>query len=348
MSEPIPVALVGTGYAASVYVDALRNTPALRLVSIVGRELHKAKGMAEIAGIPHFTDDVSSVLTAKNIAGVILAVPPFLQPPLAVKAFLNRKHVLCEKPLAISLDDAEGVFRAWSESGCIGLTNFCYRMIPELVELKRRVQLGECGDLQSIQVEWVLSSRLNRSLTYNWKNQKDLGGGALQNYGVHVVDYLFHDRSDVTVGCATKSVYVKTRPDAAGREYPATADENVTALFRVGNSASATMHLSLVTTPPVGHRIVMRGSAGTLELHNPDPRSPAGPFYLYRHDDTGNGDMRLLQAGSSQESTMTNLFKRILDSFIESVRAGVHMGPTIADGVNASRLVDGIERAAAV
>lgn len=346
MNAPIPIALIGTGFSASIYVEALRLVPQLQLVTIVGRELGKAKILAEKAGISHHTDDIASVLRSNKISGVILAVPPFIQPSLAIEAFHQRKHVLCEKPLALTPKEAEDVLAAWKTSDCIGMTNFCYRLIPEIVELKKRIRLGDCGDLQSLQVDWVLSSRLNRTLTYNWKTQKELGGGVLLNYGVHVIDYLFHDQPDVAVGCATRKVHIKTRPDTEGNERQATADEVVTALFRLENSITAVMHLSLVTTPPTGHRIVARGSAGTLEVHNPDPRSPAGPFCLYRHDDTGNGERELLLAGAAQESTMANLFKRVLDNYAESIRDNVQIGPSIADGARASRLVCDIECAA--
>lgn len=320
--------------------------PQLQLVTIAGRQLGRAKILAEKAGISHYTDDIASVLKSNKIAGVILAVPPFVQPSLAIDAFHNRKHVLCEKPLALTPKEAADILTAWKTSGCIGMTNFCYRLIPEIIELKKRLRQGECGDLQSLQVDWVLSSRLNRSLTYNWKTQKELGGGVLQNYGVHVIDYLFHDHSNVTVGCATKKVYIETRPNTEGNEQRATADEIVTALFRLEDSVTAVMHLSLVTMPPVGHRIVARGSAGTLEVHNPDPRSHAGPFRLYRLGATGNGGRELLSTGAAQESAMANLFKRVLDNYAESIRGNVQIGPSIADGVKASGLVSAIEYAA--
>lgn len=320
--------------------------PQLQLVTIVGKELGKAKILAEKAGILQYSDDIASVLSSNKISGVILAVPPFVQPSLAIEAFNNRKHVLCEKPLALTTKEAEEVSTAWKTSGCIGMTNFCYRLLPEIVELKKRIRLGDCGDLQSLQVDWVLSSRLNRTLTYNWKTQKELGGGVLQNYGVHVIDYLFHDQSDVSVGCATRRVHIKTRLDTEGKERQATADEVLTALFRLENSTTVVMHISLVTTPPTGHRIVARGSAGTLELHNPDPRSPAGPFSLYRYLGSNNGDRELLLTGAMQESTMAYMFKRVLDSYFVSIRDNVQTGPSIADGVRASRFVGAIEYAA--
>lgn len=346
MNGTIPIALVGTGFAASVYAEALRLVPRLQLVLVVGRDLKKAASVAESGGASGYTDDVAGALGSAEVAGVILAVPPSIQPSLAVKAFGNGKHVLCEKPLGATLAEAEAVHAAWRRSGRVGIVNFCYRLVPEIDELRRRVASGECGDLQSLHVDWVLSSRLDRSLTHHWKNQKELGGGVLQNYGTHVMDYLFHDRQDVEVCCATGKTYVKTRPDPAGVSRKATADEVATVLFRFRDSTTAVVHLSVVTTPSTGHRIVFRGSAGTLEVVNPDPRSPGGPFNLYRHIGDGVATRDLLSTGSPRESTMARLFARVLGRFSESMVNDSQEGPSIEDGLKVARLVDRIDREA--
>jgi len=346
LSTPIPVALIGTGFAASVYAEAIRHVGGLRLVKIAGRDRAKGLVLARSTGVNQFEDDISGVLMSDDIAAVVLAVPPFVQPMLAIEAFRNGKHVLCEKPLATDCSGAEQIFAAWRTSRRVGMVNFCYRMIPEMVELKRLVKSGECGDLQSLHVEWVLSSRLNRSLTQHWKNQKAQGGGALQSYGTHVIDYLFHDAPGVTVCGASRSVYIKTRPDTGGSERLSTGDEVSTVLFKTDDGVSAVMHLSLVTVPAIGHRIVARGSSATLELCNADPRSPAGPFFLYRTDAGNNADRRLLMQGIESQATMSALFTRVLGRFADNIQKGTQTGPSIADGLKVARLVSDIDRIA--
>jgi len=345
VTASIPVGLIGTGFAASVYAEALRGVVGLRLVSVAGREAAKASALATTAGADGYTDDTASLMKSKEIDAVILAVPPHAQPHLAMEAFRNGKHVLCEKPLAVALSDAMAVHDAWKRSGRIGMVNFCYRLIPQIAEFKRRIAAGECGELQSLHVEWVLSSRLNRKLTYHWKNQNELGGGALRNYGTHVIDYLFHDEPDVEVCGAVKHVHVKTRPDSNGVEWPATADETVTVLFRMRGSVSATMHLSLVTTPASGHRIIARGSTGTLEVCNPDPRSPAGPFRL-RFLTGAESEHEPVGLVTTCEATTAGMFGRVLTGFYESMQNGRTCGLSVEDALRAARLVDTIERAA--
>lgn len=347
LNEPIRVALVGTGFAASTYAQALRHVPGLQLALVVGKDVKKAASFAESVGISAYTDDVAVALGSAKVAGVILAVPPAIQPPLAVKAFENGKHVLCEKPLGTTLAEAEAVTAAWKRSGCVGMVNFCYRLVPEIEALKDRAESGECGDLQSVHVDWVLSSRLDRSLSYHWKNQRELGGGVLQIYGTHVMDYLFHDRGDVKACCATRKTYVESRPDAAGVSQKATADEVTTVLFRFRNSIPVVVHLSLVTRPSMGHRIVVRGSAGTLEAINPDPISPGGPFYLYRHVEDDVPGRSLLSMGSREESTMPHLFSRVLCRFSEGIVTASQKNPSIEDGLKVARLVNEIDSEAA-
>lgn len=326
-------------------MEALRGALGVRLVSIAGRTTDKAAALATAAGVEGYTDDAVGLIRSKEVAAVILAVPPYVQPSLAVEAFRGGKHVLCEKPLAATLAPATEVHDSWKRSGCVGMVNFCYRLIPRIVEFKQRIRAGECGDLQSLHVEWVLSSRLSRALGYHWKNQKELGGGVLRNYGAHVIDYLFHDDPDVEVRGAIMNVHVKTRSDANGVERQATADETVTALFRMRGSVSVSVHLSVVTKPPIGHRIVARGSAGTLEVCNPDPCSPAGPFRV-RFTGDGESVRESPDPVIASDATMAGLFKRVLDRFSESMREGRHARPSIEDGLRVASLVDVVERVA--
>lgn len=346
LSATIPIAVIGTGNAASIYLKALRQTSTLKLAAVGGRDLAKAKVLANKNGIDFITDNFADIVKLNEIPAVILAVPPYIQPLLAIEAFRHGKHVLCEKPLAATLKDAEDICRAWKDSGRIGNINFCYRLIPEIAQFKRLLRSGVCGELHSLNIEWVLSTRLNKSLTYNWKNQRELGGGVLQNYGVHVLDYLFHDETDIAVCCAAKKTYVPTRPDASGNERAVSADEVFTGQFQLNGTVSVIIHLSLVSRPPVGHRILARGASGTLEVSNLNYDSPGGPFSLYRDGDVVASAYGKKDEGLDRDTRMINLFKRSLDAYAESMNTRQPVGPTIEDGLRAARLIETIDQVA--
>src|SRR5205085_11925657 len=134
-------------------------------------------------------------------------------------------------PLAVAVPEAESIERAWRAAGTVGMVNFCFRLIPEFEAFGQRLREGVCGELNLIRAEWVLGSRLDATLPHGWKSDAGCGGGVLQTFGSHVIDYLFHDQPEVEVVAARRNTLVARRPDASGALQTATADETATLLF---------------------------------------------------------------------------------------------------------------------
>jgi predicted dehydrogenase len=313
------------------------------VVGLIGRDTAKAAALNHSLGIECGFRDGDSLLRSKEVDALVLAVPPVELSRLAIAAFSYDKHVLCEKPLGVSLAEAESVVHAWRQSACIGMVNFCYRLVPEIRELKARMADGLCGQINHIRVDWVLSNRLNPTLTYHWKGQRELGGGVLQNFGVHVLDYLFWNETEVDVLGAVQATAIRRRPDAAGQLHPVSGDESTSALFRMRGIPVA-LHLSLVTRPATGHRIHVCGCEGTLALSNDDPNSPAGPFRL-QYDD-GRQGMRILGEGQPNQ-TLAKLFIRTLEGFVDAIQGGGDREPSLSAALKVSRLVQRTQSAAA-
>lgn len=335
----IRVGIIGVGRAARYHAAAVQQTGGLELCVVAGRTRENTATFCSDTGCAARPVTIDEALYSDGIDAIILAVPGAVQPKLAIAAFEAGKHVLCEKPLAASLEEALRVEDAWASSGRVGMVNFCYRLIPEIGEFGRLLKSGVCGEINLVQVDWVLASRANPHLAPNWKAYSETGGGVLNNYGVHVFDYLFHDCEDVeVVGARTGSLF-PTRKDEQGITHPVSGDERAVVMLDAGYPVIVS--LSLVTLPPIGHRVTVYGSKATMELANHSVTSPAGPFSIACTGQAGAPARQHLPSSAKQDDfTLVYLFRRTAMLFSQAIRCNViACSPNISDGVKATRLI---------
>ncbi len=278
----------------------------------------------------------------RDIDAVIIAVPASAQPDLAVAAFSAGKHVLCEKPVGASAEMARTVESAWRRAGTIGMVNFCYRLIPAIAEFRQQLDAGRCGGLSSIEAHWVLGSRIDPSLPFNWKADAAMGGGALRNVGCHVIDYLFHGK-EVRVVSGWQQTLTRSRRDASGTTRDVTADDAMTAVLSVPGWCPVVLHVSLVSQPQIGHRLIARGSAGTLTAWNTSPVSPAGPFRCVF--DAKNVEPGVVDPAAPPSDFVT-LFTPVTARFAAAIEGRATPAPDIHDAVRAADIADAIVDAA--
>jgi predicted dehydrogenase len=336
--------VVGTGAAARLHIDAAQSLSSIQLLGIVGRDEAKAKAIANEYALDCVWSDVLQIWRDDGIDGVILAAPPTELAGLAVAAFAAGKHVLCEKPLGIGVAQAESVVAAWQHSGCIGMVNFCYRFHPALIEFKRRLMLNTCGQLTVIKLDWVLPTRLNQNLTYHWKGQEELGGGVLQNFGVHILDFLFADQWNVKLLSANQRIFTPQRLDSKGQSRKITGDEVTTALF-LWNECVVVIHLSLVTKAGSGLRITAQGTAGSLEVSEIPQKNHASKWKMsFRQEQLGNDSEEI---SFTENTSLRSMFYASQKIFSNAIGSGVpHLCPTLDHGLRAAHLIREIQSSA--
>ena len=129
-----------------------------------------------------------------NVDGVYVASPNFLHREHTVKAAEAGKHVLCEKPMALSADDGERMVEAADRAGVNLGVGFHLRQHPAHQEMRRRIASGEAGKVVAVQAMWAIGKRgllimEPREGLRNWWNDPELaGGGGLFGTGVHTID----------------------------------------------------------------------------------------------------------------------------------------------------------------
>ena len=182
--DELKAGVVGTGFIGAVHVDALRRL-GIEVLGVVGStpERAGAKGLA-----PAY-DSFEAMLEDERVDVVHLTTPNHLHFPQAKQALAVGKHVVCEKPLALtSLESAELVELA-KTAGLVNCTNFNFRFYPLVQETRARVLAGDLGDVWSVHGGY-LQDWLARPTDWNWRLEADRGGElrAVGDIGSHWLD----------------------------------------------------------------------------------------------------------------------------------------------------------------
>ncbi len=179
------LAFYGAGAIAERHIDAIRRTGTLDVTWLISRTVERAQALATKKGIAHWTTDEQLPLADPDVEAVVVAYPTFRHVDLAQRAFAAGKHVVCEKPMASSTDEAEQIAAGAARSGKLLLVTQIKRFWPAFAEAHAFIAGGQAGPLVratvDFQTEWDWSNR-------GWR--LDEAGGYLLDMHVHDVDLL--------------------------------------------------------------------------------------------------------------------------------------------------------------
>lgn len=187
----------GAGYIAKIHAKAALKIPGLQLSAVVDKFSDKALGFAADFGISKCFESVEDMIDHTSIDALVIGTPNYLHASQAVKALNEGISVLVEKPMAISVSEAEKMLEASVHSGAKLMVAHCWRFDNETLWLKDRINnIGPIIRTKGIGVHahWGPAG---------WFTRKSLaGGGALVDMGIHAIDtvrFLLGDPLPVSV-----------------------------------------------------------------------------------------------------------------------------------------------------
>src|SRR5829696_4815513 len=188
--QTIGVGVAGTGFIGPAHIEGLRRN-GIPILGLVGRTEEKAEQKAAELGIPRIYGSLDEMLADADIDAVHLATPNHLHFPHAKAALLAGKHVVCEKPLAMTSNESGELVRLAAEKKLVNAVNFNIRMYPLAQQARSMVQNGELGDLFILQGSY-LQDWLLLPTDWNWRLEPNLGGTlrAVGDIGSHWLDLL--------------------------------------------------------------------------------------------------------------------------------------------------------------
>ena len=181
----IGAAVVGTGFIGVVHVEALRRI-GVDVVGVVGSSPERARQKREL---PEPYDSLESMLADERVRVVHLTTPNHLHYPQVKAVLAAGKHVVCEKPLALTSEESGELLRLAEESGLVHCTNYNIRFYPLLHEARARVAAGDLGRIWNAHGTYV-QDWLHEDTDWNWRLDPELGGSlrAVADIGTHWLD----------------------------------------------------------------------------------------------------------------------------------------------------------------
>jgi predicted dehydrogenase len=186
--KKVKVAVVGTGFIGPAHIEALRRLPSIEVVAISEATLELAQEKANLLGIERafiFED----LLKEEDIEVIHICTPNFLHYSQSKAALLAGKHVICEKPLATKIEEAEDLVALAKEKGLVNAIHFNLRYYPMVRQMKTMREEGELGEIYSIMGSY-LQDWLFLQTDYNWRLEPDKSGDsrAIADVGSHLLD----------------------------------------------------------------------------------------------------------------------------------------------------------------
>lgn len=320
--EPVVWGVLSTAKIGIKHViPALQASPLVELRGIASRSLSAAQEAARNAGIPHAYGSYEELLADPAIEVIYNPLPNHLHVPLTLQAAAAGKHVLCEKPVALTAAQAETLREAASRVHIEEA--FMVRHHPQWQRARELVRAGHIGTLQAVQVFFAYFN----DDPANIRNQPGIGGGALYDIGCYAVlagRYLFG-------GEPLRAVVLVDRDPQLG------TDRLTSALLDFGAGRQLTMTVSTQSAPY--QRVQAVGTRGRIELFIPF-NAPRG------------GQMRLaLDNGASLDGSSATIemmpaadqYRLQAEAFCRRVRSGVApQAEALDDAAAQARVIDAL------
>lgn len=305
--------VVGLGFGEKIHVPGLRRAGA-EVVAVCAR--HGAAEAAERLGVRGSYDDWRRLVADESVELVSIASPPATHHSIALAALAAGKAVLCEKPLAVTVAEAEEMAAAASAAGRPTLVDFEFRAVPAFVQAKELLE-----SVTEAAVVWTLPPKASPQA---WKGDRSIGGGTMLNLGVHAFDYL-----EWYVGPVTRVRGSVERGDRV--------DIGCDVELEHMSGARSTVRLSSSADDPEGHIVTLRGQHGTLVLENRDLTDYMRSFRL--HVDGGE----TFEPEPTDEDGRLAPFTALAARLVEAVRGGGEARPSFAEGLRAQRIAEALE-----
>jgi 1,5-anhydro-D-fructose reductase (1,5-anhydro-D-mannitol-forming) len=300
-------------------MPALQRSERAVAVACAGREPAQARDFAGRFGVPKAYADYSELVRDPEIDAVLVATPNTLHVPVVVAAAEAGKHVFCEKPLALTVEEGRAAVRACDAAGVVLRLGLHLRFEQSLKRIGEILRSGKIGKIRALSIERTapLSERVP------WRTEPTLGGSILYDVGVHLIDLVprLADAEIVSV-----SALASPAPDTG------LAAETITMLLRLENDIQATIRASR-EAPYSASDLVVIGTEGMLRT---------GPLrWVDEHQ------IAVITAAGIDEEAIPagDLYRAEIDAFAEDVADRGERLATGMDGLRLAAITESVQQA---
>lgn len=363
--RPLRASIIGTGMIAEVHRRAIVLAGA-ELTGVLGSRPERSQQSATAWGARYAFDSIEQLVDS-DVEVVHVCSPNATHRPYVEAVLRSGKHVVCEKPLGVSLAEVEHMCALADRAGVVATIPFVYRYHPVVREIRARAAEGAYGQWNLLHghylQDWLLDPRAS-----NWRVDATLGGPsrAFADIGSHwcdLVEWVTGERLTSLVAQLSRSI--ATRPAAGAPSFGSAngeagplasvgTEDIASLLFRTGNGVPGTVVVSQVSAGRKNRLwFELDGARGSAAFDQESPESfwsasEDGSRTVVRDPASGSAEQRRLSwlpAGHSQG--YGDCFAAFVDDTYATIRGEVRDGlPTFADGLRSARVVEAVMRSA--
>ena len=368
MARTFRVGLIGYRFMGKAHSNAWRQAPRffnlkanVELHTICGRHAASVQAARAQLGWQNAATNWQEVVESPLIDIVDIGTPNDLHADIAIAAARNGKHILCEKPLALNVKQAEAMLAAAQKAKVIHMVCHNYRRIPAIALAKKMIGEGALGRVFHFHARYAQEWLVDPEFPINWRLQKETSGsGANGDINAHIIDlgrYLVGEFKEV---CGLLNTFVTERPLAdalakgARKMGKVTVDDAAMFIGRMENGVLANLEATRCATGRKNHiEIEINGSRGSLYFDFEDMNR----LKFYNGDDPkdrqGFRDILVTERGMQPYAGnwwppghiigYEHTFVHTVADFVNACAEGKPVQPTFEDGVKNQRVLAAIE-----
>lgn len=257
----VRAAVIGTGFIGTVHVEALRRI-GVQVRGVLGSSPERGKIRAAALGVPRAYPSLDAILADPDVDVVHVTSPNHLHVPQATAVLGAGKHVVCEKPLAMTASASAGLVELAARTGLVNAVNFNIRFYPLNQHLREEVAAGALGDVRFVTGHY-LQDWLLHDTDWNWRLEPDKGGSlrAVGDIGSHWLDLTsFITGQPIVAVMADLATFVGARQEPRGPvetfatersadtvTRPVSTEDVATILLRFANGARGAVAISQIS-----------------------------------------------------------------------------------------------------
>ena len=321
------VGLVGVGAVAQVsHIPALKQLEGVQIVALVDRDPEKAARVAQKFQVPHAFGRIEELLDRDDIDVIDLCTPNFLHAPMAIAALESGKHVICERPLARSADEAAAMAKAAKKADRQLLCAVQHRFAADAQLLRTFVAKGDIGKIFHAKTGWL--RRRTDWDSDEWRQQnRASGGGVVLDLGFQMLDQALWTLGNPTVVSVTASVH---------RSKKGEVEDSATAFIRLESGAALTLELTW--------GLLMEKDFAYLNLFGSGGAALLNPFRL--HKGMHGSLVNVTPEPAGPRNTYRQAVEAQMAHFADSLRKGTRAMGTPDEILPVMDVLDAVYRSA--
>jgi predicted dehydrogenase len=257
--------IIGTGRIAKIFADGIQHSQTGELVAVGSRTKAKAKEFAKHHKVLRAHASYEALLADKEVDAVYIATPHPQHHEWAIRAAEAKKHILCEKPVALHHDEAGAILQAAWENSVFFMEAYMYRCHPQIERMTELIRAGTIGDVR------VIHASFGFAVPYDLDNRlfnRNLGGGGILDVGGYCTSL-----ARLVAGVAVGKPFAEAERISVFGQIGAESevDEYASAMVVFPNDIVAMLSCGLRLQQE--NKVRIEGSGGSITL--PDPWVPS-------------------------------------------------------------------------